>query len=589
MSSLNGQQAHASESAARQRHHLLSWGGPLQETNRIERSYRWWALSAVLLVMFTSSISSTIVSTAVPTIVADLHGFSLYGWVFTGYILASTVTVPVFGKLSDLYGRRPLYLVGIAVFVLGAILAAAAQSMLWLICARVVSGLGGGAMMALSTASIGDIFSPRERGRWMGVVMGVFGLASIIGPTLGGTITDQIGWRYVFLVPLPLAAFAWLIVGIVMPRVRVHRRIRLDVEGSTLMTTGLVAVLLGVTWGGTSYAWASWQIGVCFGAGAVLLALFVRNERRAAEPILSPALFANRVFTLSVAISFLIVAGMYGSLSFIPLFVQGVVGKTAQNSGVVLTPMMLSFVVGSALGGQIISRTGRYKLQAVIGMCFALAGFVLFSRLSISSGSGEVIRDMVVLGIGIGTTMPIFSMTVQSAFPHAMLGTVNSGRQLFSNLGGAVAVPVMTAIVVNRFSSDLVRHAPAAIRPQLAGANVSPESLLTPQAQAAVQHRFAALPHGHALYLQFVDAVRLGLSNGIVDVFTVGIGLAAAGLLLTLFFPRIELASWDPSEARESTAEEAGAAGTRVAEHPHPQPAEAAVAAPTSGTESEPS
>src|SRR5581483_8853705 len=275
------------------RHHLLTWGGPVQETNLIERSYRWWALSAVLLVMFTSSISSTIVSTAVPTIVADLHGFSLYGWVFTGYILASTVTVPIFGKLSDLYGRRPLYLVGIAVFVLGAILAAAAQSMLWLICARVVSGLGGGAMMALSTASIGDIFSPRERGRWMGVVMGVFGLASIVGPTLGGTITDQIGWRYVFLVPLPLAAFAWLVIGVVMPRVRLRRRIRLDLEGSALMTGGLVGVLLAVTWGGTSYPWASWQIVVCFAAGAVLLALFVLNERRAAEPILSPVLFAN--------------------------------------------------------------------------------------------------------------------------------------------------------------------------------------------------------------------------------------------------------------------------------------------------------
>src|SRR5581483_5149994 len=444
------------------RHHLLTWGGPVQETNLIERSYRWWALSAVLLVMFTSSISSTIVSTAVPTIVADLHGFSLYGWVFTGYILASTVTVPIFGKLSDLYGRRPLYLVGIAVFVLGAILAAAAQSMLWLICARVVSGLGGGAMMALSTASIGDIFSPRERGRWMGVVMGVFGLASIVGPTLGGTITDQIGWRYVFLVPLPLAAFAWLVIGVVMPRVRLRRRIRLDLEGSALMTGGLVGVLLAVTWGGTSYPWASWQIVVCFAAGAVLLALFVLNERRAAEPILSPVLFANRVFSLSVAISFLIVAGMYGSLSFIPLFVQGVVGKTAQNSGVVLTPMMLSFVAGSAIGGQIISRTGRYKLQAIIGMCFAVAGFVLFSRLSASSGSGEVIRDMIVLGIGIGTTMPIFSMTVQSAFPHRLLGTVNSGRQLFSNLGGAVAVPVMTAILVNRFLTDLVRYAPAA-------------------------------------------------------------------------------------------------------------------------------
>ncbi len=454
----------------RDRHHLLTWGGPAQESNRIERDYRWWALTAVLLVMFTASIAGTVVATAVPTIVADLHGFSLYGWVFTGYMLASTVTVPVFGKLSDLYGRRPLYLVGIAFFVVGMALSAAATTMLFLIAARVVAGIGGGAMMALSTASIGDIFSPRERGRWMGVVMGVFGLSSIIGPTLGGAITDTLGWRWVFLVPIPIAAFAWTIVGIVMPRVRAQARVPLDVAGAALLIGGLVGVLLGFTWGGGTYPWGSWQIGACFVLGAGLLVAFVRQERRSAEPLLDPELFRNRVFTLSVANSFLIVAGMYGSLSFIPLFVQGVVGENAQSSGVVLTPMMLAFVAGSTLGGQLISRTGRYKGQAIVGGVVMLAGFVLFSLLSAGSGSGEVIRDMVVLGVGIGLTMPIFSMTVQSAFPHRLLGTVNSGRQLFSNLGGAMAVPVMTAIVVNTFSHELPRRAPAQLRTQLRGA-----------------------------------------------------------------------------------------------------------------------
>lgn len=541
----------------RQRHHLLSWGGPVQETNRIDRSYRWWALTAVLLVMFTASISGTIVSTAVPTIVADLHGFTLYGWVFTAYMLASTVSVPIFGKLSDLYGRRPLYLVGIAVFVAGSLLAAASNSMLWLIGARVVSGVGGGAMMALSTASIGDIFSPRERGRWMGVVMGVFGLSSIVGPTLGGAITDDVGWRWVFVVPAPLAAFAWAIVGIVMPRVRRRGSARLDVRGSLLMVGGLLGVLLGFTWGGSTYAWLSWQTGLCFVAGLALLALFVWNERVVAEPLLAPSLFANRVFTLSVAISFVIVAGMYGSLSFVPLFVQGVVGDNAQSSGVVLTPMMLAFVAGSTVGGQVISRSGRYKAQAVLGAAVLLAGFVLFSGLTAASTAGEVIRDMVVLGLGIGIAMPIFSITVQSAFPHSLLGTVNSGRQLFSNLGGAISVPVMTAILVNTFSHELPRRAPAALRPQLSGRSLSPQSLLTPQAQAAIRHRIAS----HETYLRFVGAVRHSLADGVVRIFWVGIALGVAALALTLVFPRIELTSWDPAEVKESFAEEAGVVG----------------------------
>ncbi len=570
MGSSDGVRAREAATSATLRlpHRLLSWGGPLQDTNRIERGYRWWALGAVLLVMFTAALSSTIVSTAVPTIVADLHGFDLYGWVFTGYMLASTVTVPIAGKLSDIYGRRPFYLAGIAMFVAGSALAGAAQSMLWLIGARVIAGLGGGAMMALSTATIGDIFSPRERGRWMGVVMGVFGLASIVGPTAGGSITDHFGWRWVFFVTLPLVALAWLIVGMVMPRVRTRSRHALDVPGSALLTAGLVALLLGFTWGGTTYAWGSWQEVVCFAGGAGLLALFVARERRAPEPILSPALFSNRVFTLSVATSFLLAAAMFGSLSFIPLFVQGVIGKTAQNSGVILTPMMLGFVAGSAVGGQIISRTGRYKLQAIAGMCCTLAGFLLFSRLTASSGSGEVVRDMVVLGIGIGATMPIFSMTVQSAFPHRLLGTVNSARQLFTNLGGAIAVPVMTAIVVNTFSSELPGRVPAAIRPELAQHAISPQSLLTPQAQAAVESRFAALPGGgHHLLARFLDGVRQSLASGIVDVFVVGVGLASAALLLTLVFPRIELATWEPTAQPETFAEDAGVIGSLVGDH----------------------
>jgi len=527
-----------SSATAAARQHLLTWGGPAQTTNRIERDYRWWALAAVLLVMFMASLQSTIVSTAVPTIVGDLHGFDLYGWIFTGYMLAATVVVPLVGKLSDVYGRRPFYLWAIAVYVLGCFLAAAAQSMLWLIGARVVAGLGGGALMALSTATVGDIFSPRERGRWMGVVMGVFGISSIIGPTIGGTVTDQLGWRWVFVITLPLAAAAWLIVGAILPRVSTERSHgQLDLAGSALISAGLIAILLGFTWGGTNYAWLDWQEILVFAVGVTLLVVLGFVERRSAEPILEPSFFRNRIFALSVLIAFLVNMGMFGALTFVPLFVQGVVGKTAQDSGIVLAPMMLSFVAGSAIGGQMVSRSGRYRLLLVLGMACGVVGMTLFSRLTPSSGSAEVIRDMVVLGLGIGVTMPIFTMTVFSSFPHEQLGTVNAARQLFSNLGGAIGVPVMTAILVNAFAHDLSAYR--------LGANGSPQSLLTSEAQKAIRDRFGAGAAGQHLYAQFVTTLRHALSHGITDVFAVGIGFTALAFLLTLVFPHIELTSWE--------------------------------------------
>ena len=524
---------------------MVTWGGPLQDTNRIARDYRWWALAATMLVMFTGSISATIVSTAAPTMVADLNGFSLYGWVFTAYVLASTVSVPVFGTLSDAYGRRPLSLAGIALFVLGSALAGLAPSMLWLIAARVVSGIGGGAMMALATASVADIFSPRERGRWMALVMSVFALASMLGPTLGGAITDHLGWRWVFFAAVPLGLFAFTLIGVVLPRLRITSRPRLDWVGSLLMIGGLVGILLGFTWGGTTYGWTSWQEGVAFGAGALLLVVFVVVEGRVAAPILSPDLFRNRVFALSVAVTFLLVAAMYSTLSFTPLFVQGVMGRTVQSSGLLLTPMMVAFAVGAAAGGQVVSRTGRYKVLALVGVSMIVAGFALFTRLSPGSSAREVVLDTILTGLGLGVAMPVFSMTSQSAFPHRVLGTVNSGRQLFSNLGPAIAVPVMTAILVNGFEHDLPRRVPAAVRPLVAQSTLDPQSLLTEEAQSAVRRHFTGLAHGDQLYVGFVRAVRSSLSSGIDTIFTICLGLAVLAFVLTLFYPRIELARWD--------------------------------------------
>jgi MFS family permease len=299
---------------------MLTWGAPIQDTNRIRRDHRWWALAAVMLMTFTSTISSTIVANATPTIVADLNGFHLYGWIFTAYMLASTVSVPFFGSLSDAYGRRPLALIGIGLFVVGSALAGLAPSMLWLIAARVVAGIGGGAMVSLSAAGVADIFSPRERGKWQALVMSALALSSMLGPTLGGTITGHFGWRWVFFAVVPLGLVAWTLVGIVLPRMRVTSRPRIDLRGGVLFVGGLIGILLGCTWGGTSYPWLSWQEGVSFGAGLAILVLFVLVERTVPAPILSPHLFRSRVFMLSVVISFLIVGSMFITITFMPLF-----------------------------------------------------------------------------------------------------------------------------------------------------------------------------------------------------------------------------------------------------------------------------
>jgi EmrB/QacA subfamily drug resistance transporter len=541
----------------------LRWGGPVQSSNRIEGSYRWLALGAAMLVMFCSTLTSTIVSTATPTIVSDLRGLDLYAWVFTGYMLASAVVVPIAGKLSDIYGRRPFYLIGIGLFLLGSAAAGAAQSMEMLIAARCISGLGGGAMMAMATVTIGDIFSPRERGRWMGAVMGVFGLAALVGPTIGGSITDHWGWRWVFYVNLPPAVLAWFVTGVVLPRFRADRKATIDYIGVFLLILGIVPLLLGVTWGGSTYAWNSWQEIGMFAVGGIGLVLFVLAELRARDPLLSPMLFKNAVFTLSVAISFLITLGMYGSITFMPLFLQGVLGQSAQDSGLVLAPMMIPFVLGAVVGGQVMARTGRYKAQGILGLGLGTLGMFLFSRLSPSSGYGEVIRDMAVMGIGIGLSMPIFSTTVQSAFPHQLLGTANSARQFFSNLGGVIGVPVLTSVLVTRFHSELASRLPAQVRPVLANGSVNPQALITAQTQTALQQQLAALgPTGHQIFVATLTAIRASLSSGITASFTISIAVMGAGFLLALVFPERPLKSW-----KESSSTGPVGSGSREVDH----------------------
>src|SRR5438874_4652656 len=518
----------------------LSQGRPVATlTHQIPADRRYWVLGAVMLVQFTSILTSTIVATAAPTIVGELHGLDLYAWLFSSYMLASSVTVPVVGKLSDLFGRRPFYIAGLLIFLLGSAGSGLSQNMGELIATRALTGIGGGALMALAVTTIGDIFSPRERGRWMGLFMSVFGLGSIVGPLVGGFITDHFGWRWVFGVNVPLGLVALALLGTLLPRIRGRGRVRIDWVGIVLLIAGVVPILIGLTWAGITYPWNSVHVVVAIAGGAAVLLLFAIWENHAAEPVLTLHLFESRAFTVAVILSFLVGIALFGALTFLPLYAQGVLGYSAQDAGLVLAPLMGGFVIGSLVGGQLTTRTGRYKVQTVIGMGIGCVGMFLLSRLSANSSFVESVPGMVVTGAGVGAVFPTLSVVVQSAFPYRMLGTANAARQFFNNLGAVVGVPVMATIVIETLKNELPRHLPAGSGSRLAKAATSgAQGLLAGQSQGLTEAFGKLRP---ALAHQVLTGVRVSLATGIERAFLVGTVLAALGLVATFFLPEIPL------------------------------------------------
>lgn len=514
-------------------------------TFRLEGTKRFEVLAAVMVVMFFSSMASTIVSTALPNIIADLHGLSLYAWVFTAFILASAVVIPIYGKLSDVFGRKPLYVVAIALYIVGNGLAGFSQNMEMLVAARAISGMGGGGLQALSQITIGDIFTPQERGRWMGLIMTAFGLAAVIGPTVGGWITDSIGWRWVFWVNIPISLLPLAALLYALPSRRRGGLVRIDYLGIAALIVGLVPILLAITWLGESYSWSSSRVVGGFVFGLFVLGLFVWQEFRAEDPIISPAFFRNGIFVTSMIASFCIALGMYGAIMFVPLFVQGVVGTSARDSGIILSPMMIGFIIGSFISGQLVSRWGRYRIQAVAGLAIACFGMFLFSLMTVSTGNTTVVRNMLVLGIGLGSTMPLFTIAVQNAFPHNVLGAVTASRQFFMSLGGAVGVPIMGALLNSGFRDQFVRHLSPPLLTLLkrqGASSIDPNSLVSSEAQSAIHARFAHLgPSGGQMYHQFIFAVRDGLALTMQTMFRLGFGFLLAGLVVSLFLREIPL------------------------------------------------
>lgn len=515
----------------------------VQTTNQISGSRKWWALATVLLTMFFSSMDQTVVSTAMPTIVGNLHGLNLYAWVFTAYMMASSVTIPIYGKLSDVFGRKPFYLFGLIMFGIGSAVSGQAHTMMELVWARAFQGIGAGAMMSMPRATVGDIFTPKERGKWMGVMMAVFGLSSIIGPALGGWITDTFSWRWVFYINLPFAVLAIIGVIATLPKVRAEHQVKIDWLGSIILVVGLIPILLGFTWAGTKYDWGSPIELTLFIGGVIVLALFVLWERKAADPLLAPSLFKNRIFSTSLILGVLIGMTMFGSLIFLPIYVQGVLGLNAQSSGWVMSPMMLGFIVGSIASGQVMSKTGRYKYLAWLSGAVIVVGSILLNRMNIHTTWTTVVINMVVLGLGIGSLMPLLNMVVQNAFPYKMMGTVNSTQQFVSSLGGVIASPIFGSILNKAFTNKFNETLPASLqqfKSKLTGLN--PQALLTSEAQQSIAAEFNKLgAAGHQMYLQLMNAVKVSLTYGIQQLFEVGLVFAILSFIGTFFLPEVKL------------------------------------------------
>jgi EmrB/QacA subfamily drug resistance transporter len=533
----------------------------VQTTNRITGSQRWWALGAVLVTMFFGSLDQTVVSTAMPVIIGDLHGFDIYAWVFTAYLIGSAVTVPIYGKLSDVYGRKPFYVFGLAVFMIGSALSGQSHTMGELIAFRALQGIGAGAMLSMPRATIGDIFNPRERGRWIGVVSMTFGLASIIGPFLGGWITDSLGWPWVFYINLPVAALALGGILYALPQVRTDHEVHVDWIGSALLVIGLVPMLIAFTWAGTKYPWASPIIIGMFVFSAAVLALFTWSETRVREPIIPVEFFEVPIFATANLLGFLLSVGMFGTLLFLPLYVQGVLGQSAQNSGAIMTPMMGSFIVASLTAGQLMTRTGKYKIISIVAATSMVGGLYLFTLLGATSSWPIVVRDMLVLGLGIGSLLPILNVAVQNAFAYRVMGVVNAAQQFVRSLGAVIAAPILGTVLANVFATQMQLNLPPALKqaiaqlpPSVQQALTDPQGLTNAQTQAAIRATFDAFgPAGDRLYQQFITAVHESLATGVRRLFVIALFFGLAALAVTFFLPEIPLKH---EEFYEGTAQE---------------------------------
>jgi EmrB/QacA subfamily drug resistance transporter len=492
---------------------------------------------ALMLGMFLAALDQTIVSTALPTIVGDLGGLEHLSWVVTSYLLATTVSTPLYGKLGDMYGRKPVFLAAILIFLAGSMLSGLSRSMGELIAFRALQGVGAGGLMVGAQAIIADIVPPRERGRYMGLIGAVFAVASVAGPLLGGFFVEAISWRWVFYVNMPIGLLAVLVVTF---RLHLHtpaQRHAIDYRGAALLTAGIGSLVLVTTWGGNEYDWGSTVILGLAAVALVALAAFIREERRAAEPIIPLTLFRSPVFRVAGALGFVIGLALFGAIIFIPLFLQLVYGVSPTSSGLRMLPLMAGLLTASILSGRVISRIGRYKPFPIAGTAITTVGMFLLSRLDVDTPPWVASVYMLVVGVGIGLVMQIIILVVQNDAPARDVGVATSTATFFRSVGGSLGVALFGAIFASRLAHGLMSLPPSVAARVSGGINIRPDEV-------------HAMPPGarHQFLVAFVDALQ--------PVFLVGAGCTAVAFVLACLLKEVPLRA-TPHSPAELAADEA--------------------------------
>ncbi len=501
---------------------------------------------ALMLGMALAALDTTIVGTAMPSIVGKLGGFNLYSWVFSAYLLTSTTTVPIYGKLADLYGRKPLFLIGTAIFLAGSVASGLSQSMEQLILFRAIQGLGAGAVMPLVLTIIGDIFELSERGRVQGFFSGVWGVASVVGPAVGGLIVDHFSWRWVFYINVPFGLLSGLLLILAFHEKVERTKSTLDYAGTLVLTGSIVALLFALLQGGTSWAWTSLPSLSLFALFAGLLAFFLWLEKRAPEPILPLTLFQNRIISVASIGGLILGVTMFGITTYVPLFVQGVKGGSATDAGIVLTPLLFSWPVASIISGKLVLRFG-YRKIAVAGAFLTALGAILLLFFNRDTGLPLIIASMILVGTGLGLESTAFIISVQNAVPWKLRGVATASTQFVRTIGGTIGVAVMGTILnvqlAERFSPIFARFATATAH---LPSNVAPSNvLLTPNIRSLVP-------------ADFLQQLQSALSQGLFWVYLLVCALALISLAAMFWLPGGSAEQYRYKGEDEETVEETG-------------------------------